>query len=161
MKFNRNRQGMTLVEMLIALGISVVIIGGLAASVYTIMNVTGRGNAEITALRDVQSVSYWINNDAQMARDVTLIGGDPGNGMILDWDDSLGNPQSSNYTLSGSELLRNYNGISSAIAWNVSSVEFTVTNGVLTYSFVSTPQGRWDISRQVTGQVYLRAWMGP
>jgi prepilin-type N-terminal cleavage/methylation domain-containing protein len=158
MNTNRKQHGMTLIEILIALGISGVVVGGLAAAIYTIMSVTGRGNAEISILRDIQSASYWINNDARIARDITLTGGVPANGMILNWDDSEGNPYSSNYTFSGRELIRSFDGISSTIAWNVSSVEFSVTDDVLTYTLTSETEGRWVVNKDITGYVNLRAW---
>ena len=158
MKIDRKQRGMTLIEILISLGITGVVVGGLAAAIYTIMSVTGRGNAEISLLRDIQSASYWINNDAQTARDITLTGGVPANGMILDWDDSDGIPHSCNYTFSGRELIRSFNGISSTIAWNVSSIEFSVTDDVLTYTLASETEGRWVVNKDVTGYVNLRAW---
>jgi hypothetical protein len=149
---------MTLIEILISLGITGVVVGGLAAAIYTIMSVTGRGNAEISVLRDIQSASYWINNDTRIARDITLTGGVPANGMILGWDDSEGNPHSCDYTFSGRELIRSINGISSTIAWNVSSVEFSITDDVLTYTLASETEGRWVVNKDVTGYVNLRVW---
>jgi type II secretory pathway pseudopilin PulG len=149
---------MTLIEMLIAMGISAVVIGGLTAGIYAIMDVTGRGNAEITALRDIQSASYWISNDAQMAREAILAEGEPATGLTLEWDDSTGSPHTSSYTLTDTELVRNYDDILTTVAWNVSSVEFTVNADVLTYTVLSAPPGRWNVSRKVTGQVNLRAY---
>ncbi len=158
MKADLKYRGMTLVEMLIALGITGVIVGALGASIYTIMSVTGRGNAEISVLRDIQSASHWISNDARMAREITLTGGVPASGMILEWDDSQENPHSCNYTFAGRELIRSFNGLSSAIAWNVSSIAFSLNNDVLTYRLTSETEGRWVINKEFTGQVNLRAW---
>ena len=158
MKADTKQRGMTLVEILIALAISGVIIGALGASIYTIVSVTGRGNAEIAVLRDIQSASHWINNDVRMVREVNLIGGDPASGLVLDWDDSEGNPHSCNYTFAGRELIRSYNGTSSIIAWNVSSIEFSQNDDVLTYTLTSETEGRWVVNREMTGYVSLRAW---
>ncbi|UCD08324.1 MAG: type II secretion system protein [Dehalococcoidales bacterium] len=158
MKADAKQRGMTLIEILITLGITGVIVGGLTASIYTIMSVTGRGNAEITVLRDVQSASHWIGNDARMAKDVTLIGGVPADGIVLDWIDSEGNPHSCNYTFAGRDLIRSYNGTSSTIAWNVSSVEFSVNDNSLDYTITSETEGRWVVNKEVTGHVNLRAW---
>lgn len=149
---------MTLIEILLALGISGVIVGGLAASIYVIMSVTGRGNAEITLLRDIQSASHWISNDARMAKDITLTGGVPANGMVLGWNDIDGNPHSSSYTYSGRELIRSCGGTSSTIAWNVSVVAFSVTDDILTYTLITETEGRWEVNKAVTGHVNLRAW---
>ena len=158
MKIDVKQRGMTLIEILMALGISGVIIGGLAASIYAITSVTGRGNAEITLLRDIQSASHWISNDVRMARDVTLTGGVPANGIILGWDDSQENPHSCTITRTGKELIRNLDGVSSTIAWNVSSVEFSMNDDVLTYALTSETEGRWELTKEITGQVNLRAW---
>lgn len=158
MKTNVKQRGMTLIEILMALGISGIIIGGLAASIYTVMSVTGRGNAEITVLRDIQSASHWISNDARMARDVTLTGGVPANGIILGWDDSQGNPHSCSITRTGRELIRNFDGALSTIAWNVLTVEFSMNDDVLTYALTSETESRWEVKKEVTGQVNLRAW---
>lgn len=158
MKIDRKQQGMTLIETLVALSITGVVVGALAASIYTIMSITGRGNAEITVLQDIQSVSHWINNDARMASEVTLTGGIPANGIILDWDDSEGNPHSCNYTFTGRELIRNFEGTPSSIAWHVSSIEFSLNDDALTYTLISETEGRWGVNKEVTGCVNLRAW---
>ena len=158
MKADAKQRGMTLVEILIALSITGMIIGALGASIYTITSVTGRGNAEISLLRDIQSASYWISNDARMARDATLIGRDPGSGEILVWDDSQGNPHSCNYTFAGRELIRSFDGTSSIIAWNVSSIEFSLNDDALAYTLTSETEGRWVVNKEVTGHVNLRAW---
>lgn len=159
MKTRMNQHGMTLIETIIALGISSVVILGLTAAVYTIMSVTGRGNAEIMALRDIQSASFWISNDTQMAREVTLEGGgSPANGVTLEWVDYSGSPHSSIYNLEETRLIRNYDDTTSVIAQYVSSAEFSVTGDVLTYTIVSTPPGRWSKTQRVTGQVMLRAY---
>ena len=160
MKNYSNQRGMTLIETIIALGISSVIILALTAAVYTIMNVTGRGNAEIMALRDVQSAAFWISNDTQMASDVTLEGGgDPAEGMTVEWTDYSGSPHSSIYSLSDTQLLRNYDDTTSVIAQYVSLAEFSVTDEVLTYTIVSTPPGSWNTNQRVKGHVILRAYL--
>ena len=158
MKAGAKQKGMTLVELLIALSITGVIIGGLGAAIYTITSVTGRGNAEISVLRDIQSASHWISNDTRMARGATLTGGDPASGVVLVWDDIEGNSHSTSYTYSGKELNRSYDGISSTIAWNVSSVKFSLNDDVLTYTLTSEIEGRWEMDKEVTGYVNLRVW---
>ena len=44
------------------------------------------------------------------------------------------------------------------IAWNVSSVEFSITDNVLTYTITSETEGRWVKSEEITGHTTLRAW---
>lgn len=149
---------MTLIETLIAMGISTIILGGLAAGIYTITDVTGRGDAEIHALRDIQSASWWISNDARMARSAILTGGNPATGVILQWNDGDGNSYTSTFTFSDTELVREYNDDTTTVAWSVSSAEFSLSGDMLTYTIVSSPPGRWQVSRTVNGQVNLRAY---
>jgi len=69
-----------------------------------------------------------------------------------------GIPHSSNFSHSGRELIRSFNGTSKIIAWHVSSVEFSLNDDVLTYTLASETEGRWVVNKEVTGQVNLRAW---
>lgn len=154
----RNQAGVTLIELLIATGISTAILGGLAAGIFAIMSVTGRGNDEIAALKDIQSASFWINRDARMARQAVTGGGSPADNVTLSWNDSSGGSHTSKYTFTGSELQRKYDGELTTVAWNLSSVEFSLSGDMLTYTFISSLSGRWNVSRETTGRVNLRAF---
>jgi len=79
------------------------------------------------------------------------------NAVTLLWNDDLGNPHTSSFTLSGSELIRNFDSDVITVAWYVSSVEFSVSGDILTYTVVSNPPGRWNVNRLITGKVNLRA----
>ena len=156
-----SQKGMTLVEVLIACTITAVIIGGLSVAIYTITSVTGRGNADSYALHDIQKAAYWVSKDAQMARTTDLADGGPAaDSVTLEWVDGDGNPHSSRYCLSGTELQRNYDGTVTSVAWYISSIEFSISDDVLTFGAESTPPRRWQVSRQTTGRVCLRARAG-
>ena len=156
-----SQKGMTLVEVLIACTITAVIVGGLSVAIYMITSVTERGNAEAYALHDIQKAAYWISKDAQMARTTDLAdGGSAADSVTLEWVDGDGNSHSSSYWLSGTELQRNYNGTVTAVAWYISSIEFSISDDVLTFRVESAPPRRWQVSRQTTGRVCLRARTG-
>jgi hypothetical protein len=93
-----------------------------------------------------------------MARGATLTGGNPASGVVLVWDDIEGNSHSTSYTYSGKELDRSFDGVSSTIAWNVSSAKFSLNDDVLTYTLTSEIEGRWEMDKKVTGYVNLRVW---
>ncbi len=156
-----SQKGMTLVEVLVACSITAVIVGGLSAAIYMITSVTERGNAEASAIHNMQKAVYWISNDAQMAWTTGLPDGGPAvDSMTLEWADGYGDSHSSNYWLSGTELQRNYDGNITTVAWYVTSIEFSISGDVLTFRIESTPPGRWQISRQTTSKVCLRAKTG-
>ena len=54
MRHYGRQNGMTLLELIVALSIAVVIVGGLGAAVQLIINTTERGNAEASALHNIQ-----------------------------------------------------------------------------------------------------------
>lgn len=156
-----SQKGMTLVELLVACTITAVIVGGLSVAIYMIISVTERGNAEAYALHDIQKVAYWISKDAQMAWTTGLCDGGPAvDSITLEWVDGDGDSHSSSYWLSGTELQRNYDGNITTAAWYITSIEFSISGDVLTFRVESTPPGRWQISRQTTGKVCLRAETG-
>ena len=152
-----SQKGMTLVEVLVACAITVIIVGGLSTAIYMIISATERGNGETSALHDVQNAAYWISYDAQMASTTDLVEGDQlVDSLSLDWTDCYGNSHSSSYWLSDSKLQRDYDDTTTTVAWYVSSIEFSISGDVLTFHLESTPEGRWDVGRETTGNVCLR-----
>ncbi len=153
MKRNRTQRGMTLIEMVIALSISAAIVGGLGAVIYTVVETTGRGNAEIQVLRDLQAASYWIREDAKTATE------EPDSGIpdsILFTSDGVEYTQSTIY-LSGTAMLRDTDGTVTTIASHIISFEtyFESENRTLTYRLVASSRGKWEFEREMTEKVYL------
>jgi type II secretory pathway component PulJ len=156
-----NQKGMTLIEVLLACAITSAIVGGLSVAIFSVIKVTERGNAESAALHDLQMASYWINNDAQMALITSLQqGSQTSTAVSMNWTDSQGSSHTCNYWLSDNKLKRNLDGTVTTAALNITSVGFSISGNMLTYRIQSTPPGRWGVSRQSTGMVYLRPKAG-
>lgn len=152
-----NQKGITMVELIIAIAITSLIVSGLGTAIYMIINVTGRGNDEASALHDIQNAAYYISSDAQMASITDLIdGAEPVDNLSLEWTDGFGNSHSSSYWLSGTTLQRDYDSTTTTVARYVSSLEFSISGSVLTFYVESTPSGRQQVSRETTSIVYLR-----
>jgi len=150
------QRGMTLVEVVIATGIAAVVTAALALVIYNLMTVTERNNDATTTLSDVQNAVYMISYDAKMAGSTDIGEGDPvANEVLFSWVDGGGNAHSSHYYLSGTELIRDYDGNTHSVAKFISSIEFTVTASNLNY-FVKSTAGRLDTSESFTGTVYFR-----
>jgi len=157
MTVRSSQKGITLVEVLLATALTAVVVGGLSTAIFATVSATGRGSDETSALRDLQNAAHWISRDAQMASTTNLMeGGEAIDALTLEWTDCQASSHSCSYTLSGSELQRNYDGNVSTVARYVSTVEFSISGGVLTYSLESTPPGRWQVNRHMTGKVHLR-----
>jgi hypothetical protein len=115
MKWRDGEAGMTLVELLAAMGIGALIIGLVATSLTQFLGVTGRGHAKLAVAHDYRDAFNWLNHDAQMAI-AALATAEPGN-VTLNWFDApSGDSYHVQYQQSGSELVRTetVNGVTSS-----------------------------------------------
>ena len=107
------KQGFTLIELLVALAISSVIISGITVTIFQIFSVNALASNRLSAVNQVQNAGYWISNDAEMARKIT-IGDDPATLDLVEfvtiewteWDDAK--THKSVYTLSDGIMKRYY-----------------------------------------------------
>jgi len=150
------QKGMTLVEVVIASAIAAVISAALGMVIYNISTTTERSNNITSTVNDVNNAVYWISHDARMAGSTDLTEGDPvASEVLLSWVDGGGNGHSSHYYLSGTELVRYYDGSTLTVARFIASLEFTVSSDSLNYVIESTT-GRFNTSEIFSGTVYFR-----
>ncbi len=64
-------KGFTLIELLISLAITALIAVAASTVIFQIFRTTDRNNNYMTAVRQVQNASYWLNHDFQMADGIT------------------------------------------------------------------------------------------
>ena len=65
---NKNQRGITLIELLIAVGIAGIITGAITMTLFQVYAGNARSSNHMTAVRQVQNAGYWISRDAQMAQ---------------------------------------------------------------------------------------------
>ena len=151
-----NQRGLTLVELLLALGISALISGALGTAIHQFVMASERGNDDLRALHDVQNAGYWITLDGGKAVTTNLVDGALSTGsMTLTWTSGV-QTHTVTYSLAGTELKRDHNGTITTVARHVSSVEFSLAGLLITATMASTPAGRWGVSEQATYKVWLR-----
>ena len=141
------QRGFTLVELVIATAISGLIISVLGTAIYQIITTTEHGNDRLTAMHELQNAAHWVSIDGQSAS--TASGG---NGLVLTLPDS----SSITYTVVGTELCRTAGGSQMTLAQDITSADFSIENQIITMTITSSPQGRWNVSEQLTYKVYLR-----
>ncbi|MFC2011440.1 type II secretion system protein J [Chloroflexota bacterium] len=64
-------KGYTLLELMIAITITVIVTGSAGSAIFQVLKNTERNNDHITVVRQVENAGYWISRDAQMALSVT------------------------------------------------------------------------------------------
>jgi hypothetical protein len=101
------------------------------------------------ALTDAHYAAMWLKWDLQMAQNTNLADGDPipQSSVSLNWIDNTGfvaaneSAHSSNYTLSGTELIRNYDGTTKIVGRHISSIGFIQNGSVVTCNLTATGPG--------------------
>lgn len=157
MSHRNGQRGITLVELLVATSITALLVGGLTAAILMVMSASQRGSDQTTALHDIRNAAYWITTDSEMASRTDLVDGAVAvDSVALQWTDGDGNSYSSSYWLSDTKLMRQDNNATRAVAWHVTSVDFSISGDLLTFSLESSPPGRYRVSKTTTGKAYLR-----
>ena len=82
---HKNQRGFTLIEMLIAIAVTGLIVGGIAMAIFQTLTVSARNSSHMTMVRQVQNAGYWISHDVQMAQEVQVDGGATGFPLVLTW----------------------------------------------------------------------------
>jgi type II secretory pathway component PulJ len=102
---HKDQRGITLLELVIAIGLSGIIAGGATAAIFQVFSGNTRSNNHMIAIRQVQSAGYWFSRDAQMAQTVQLSEEGEENPvgtkfpLALTWKDWDGNRYEVVYTL--------------------------------------------------------------
>ena len=150
------QKGMTLLELMAAMAIAVLVMGGALALIFQEYRGTAIAKSPITVAHEIGNAARCISQDGMMAESTDLVeGAEPADNLMLTWIeryDFANIPHSSSYSLCGAELRRNYDGIETTVARNISKIEFSQTDRLITVSISCTPQW-WD-PQQIVQKTY-------
>lgn len=142
------QKGFTLIEIMAVMAVGGMIMTVALLSIYQVVWGSARTNDQVAALTDVNYAALWIKKDLQMAQYTDLIEGDPvpQSSVSLRWIDNTGwagdnATHSADYTLSGTELVRTYDGTPRVVGRYISSIWFTQVGRVITCSITATGPG--------------------
>lgn len=149
--------GFTLVESVVSLAIVVIIATGASSAVFYIFKANNRAQNIFPAIHNIQIAGSWLSRDVQVANRTSLVNGAlPIDLAITPVDffrtDYYSDPPVSNtitYTLSDSDLRRNYDGQITTIARDISAAAVSITGRIITIAISSEGQDK-------TYQVHLR-----
>jgi len=143
------QKGFTLIEILVVMAVSGMVMAVALLTIYQIVWGTERSNDQVMALTDAHYAAMWLKWDLQMAQNTNLADGNPvpKSSVSLSWIDNTGfvaaneSAHSSNYTLSGTELLRNCDGKTKIVGRHISSIGFIQNGSVVTCNLTATGPG--------------------
>jgi len=158
----RNSQkGVTLLELIVSMAIVAMIGTGVVALINYEVKSTATARACVTASHEIEKAARWISQDGMMAENTNIADSTQlVNNLDLNWIERYeftNIPHSCSYYLNGTDLYRDYDGVVSTVAQNISGIEFSKDGDLLSVSICCTPP--WiGQSRTVekTYRIYLR-----
>jgi len=101
-KFRFDQNGFTLIELVMAIGVTGILLASITAAVGQVFNTNTNNSEHMVAVRQVQNAGYWVSHDSQMARSIT----DTAHAaspkiLIMDWVEWDGTAINVTYSLSG------------------------------------------------------------
>jgi prepilin-type N-terminal cleavage/methylation domain-containing protein len=83
MKMRRTQKGFTLIELVIALAIVALFMGFLTSAIIQVITINTQNTNHITVQRQVQQAGFYISQDCQQARTITLGSNPTGTGFPI------------------------------------------------------------------------------
>lgn len=155
-----DRQGFTLVEVLVGLGILVTCAGLVSSGLFQVFAFQTSFQDDVVATKDLRHAGSWMAGDALNATVVLDGNGEPlvcdqaATTASLTWSDTGGVAHTSTYRVSGTSLERDLDGAVSTLAGQVVSVGFSLCGKLLTLDLAVEAQlGRTET---MALQTYLR-----
>jgi len=123
------QKGFTLIELLVALAVGGILTWGIVVTIHQVVWGTGRTNSQVVTLTDVHQAALPLKKDIQMSQSADF---PDGTIVKLGWTDFTSfvveedKNHSSSYERSDSgELRRTYDGTTSIVGRNITSVDIT------------------------------------
>ena len=124
-------------------------IGGLlvpvvVSGIFAVTKGTAKINTDLVILQDIDGASAWINRDLSQAMTTNLNENETLNTMRVDWVDLTGwategaESHFAEYTVVGTDLMREYDGATQIVARRISNIAFSRGGNYITVAITST-----------------------
>ena len=135
--------GFTLVEVLVVTAMATTTIGMIGGAIFQSLSTHKAWRGEVVAVKELRHAESWFARDALNAEAIDLgSGSQPADFVELRWTDGEDVEHLSVYSVSGSSLLRTFDGVSLAVARRVVSVGFSLSGTLLVFDLeVATADG--------------------
>jgi len=155
------QKGTTLLELMVGMAITAMILSGVIGLIFQEFSGTATAKTCVTVAHEIGNAARWISQDGMMAESTGCVeGAQPTDRVTLTWIeryDFVNIPHSSSYYLEGTQLLRDYDGTVTTVARDISKIEFSQTDCLLTVSISCTPRWWKSATVEKTYRIYLRA----
>ena len=124
-------------------------IGGLivpviVSGIFLVTRGTDQINTDLVILQDIDGASAWINQDVSQAMTTNLANPETLSTMRVDWVDQTGwavdgaEAHFAEYTLVGTDLMREFDGETQIVARRIADIQFTRDGTFITVAITST-----------------------
>ena len=139
------QKGFTLIELLVVIAITGVIVLVVGSAIAQIIRGGPQITEESSAMADVDNAAHWLTRDLILAQTTSLIEGvPPTSAMTMNWSDLTawagdeGSVEhSAIYSLSGTQLLRNYDGEETIVGRHIINVGFSIDGKMFNVTLTS------------------------
>jgi large repetitive protein len=104
----RSQKGFTLIELIIAFGVTAIISGGVTVAINQLFTGNSRTTAHMTAVKEVENAVHWLTNDSETAQSIMM----PNSGnfpLTFKWVDWNNNESIDvTYHITDGHLMRSY-----------------------------------------------------
>lgn len=149
----RNQRGFTLLEFMVGTAVAATMLGVLTTIVFRVGQGVDGNNSQIKVFRSLEDAASFIGGDVNMAKYTSLLADDStSTTATFEWTDFYQDQNFGHraiYTLSGGNLIRDYDGIVNTVAKGVTSITFSRGTGA---------QGK---DRLITGTITVSGTEGP
>jgi prepilin-type N-terminal cleavage/methylation domain-containing protein len=155
-RLHSGRGGFTLPEIAIVVGILALGTALVGGGVFESLSVERFWRDKVEATRELRHAQSWFAGDALSAKETNLVdNAPPVNAVTLAWTNNAGVPRTASYSLSGTDLVRVFNGNQTVLAQQVVSAAFSRSGRVLNLTLEVNAER--EGTRTLNLQTYLRA----
>lgn len=155
------QRGFTLVEVLVSTSIIGLLVPLIGTGVFQSVNTSERIGGDLQPAGNTRGAVQWLSRDIPMALTTDLTDGAvPVSGATFTWTDLFNNGQTAHsvsYSLSGNDLRRTYDGLTSTVGRNVTSVAFSRAGRLVTITITAQSSDRFQTADVKTIKVFYRS----